>query len=98
MFSESEGANNTSEPSANSRPLFAEGQVIDPSKAEIKWDRSKPRNGQWDMGHKPGQKYSDMHDSYMNDLISLDEFLEWYRDAAHYRPELPSTNRSHWYE
>ena len=37
-------------------------------------------------------------EKYINDKISLEEFLEWYRNPAHYRPELPSTNRSHKYE
>ncbi len=60
----------------NSRPKYAKGQVdevfenaqksnngkvIDPSGKEITWDKSKIRNGQWDMGHIPGEKYSDMH-------------------------------------
>ncbi|MED0988749.1 GH-E family nuclease [Bacillus nitratireducens] len=26
------------------------------------------------------------------------EFLKWYRKPENYRPELPSTNRSHKYE
>ncbi|SHI25131.1 HNH/ENDO VII superfamily nuclease with conserved GHE residues, partial [Sporobacter termitidis DSM 10068] len=72
--------------------------VTDPSGATIVWDRTKPRNGQWDMGHIPGQKYSDTHASYMNGELSLDEFLKWYRNPQNYRPELPGTNRSHLYE
>ena len=32
------------------------GTAIDPTGSVIIWDRTKPRNGQWDMGHKPGQK------------------------------------------
>lgn len=31
-------------------------------------------NGQWDMGHIPGQEYSNIHAQYMNGEISLDEF------------------------
>jgi hypothetical protein len=34
----------------------------------------------------------------MDDLMSLKDFLEWYRNPENYRPELPSTNRSHKYE
>ena len=74
------------------------GKVYDPSGVEITWDKTKSRNGQWDMGHIPGEKYSEMHQLYMDDVISKDEFLEWYRNPKNYRPELPSTNRSHKYE
>jgi hypothetical protein len=82
----------------NSNSDQVTGQVMDPSGSIITWDRSKPRTGQWDMGHLPGQKYSDIHKRYMEGEISLDEFLKWYRDPRHYRPELPSTNRSHSFE
>ncbi|WP_227985542.1 GH-E family nuclease [Streptococcus ruminantium] len=34
----------------------------------------------------------------MDGHISKKEFLEWYRNHKNYRPELPSTNRSHKYE
>ncbi len=30
--------------------------------------------------------------------LSRREFLDWYRNPANYRPELPKTNRSHKYE
>ena len=74
------------------------GTVRDPSGADIYWDRTVPRNGQWDMGHIPGQKYSDIHERYMRGDLSKQEFLEWYKNPSNYRPELPSTNRSHWFE
>lgn len=74
------------------------GKVYDPSGVEITWDKTKPRNGQWDMGHVPGEKYSEMHQLYMDDVISKDDFLNWYRTPQNYRPELPGTNRSHKYE
>lgn len=74
------------------------GKVYDPTGVEIKWDKSKPRNGQWDMGHIPGQEYSKIHKKYLDGKMSKKEFLEWYRDPKNYRPELPSTNRSHKYE
>ncbi|MBQ3640342.1 HNH/ENDO VII family nuclease, partial [bacterium] len=76
----------------------AEGKVIDPTKVEITWDRSLPRNGQWDMGHIPGEEYSRRHQQYMDGYMTDDEFLAWYRNPANYRPELPSTNRSHKFE
>ncbi|WP_205027779.1 HNH/ENDO VII family nuclease [Anaerosacchariphilus polymeriproducens] len=108
-----ESGTNTPKPYANSRPSYGKGQVdqvwenakdpvtgkvYDPTGKEITWDKSKPRKGQWDMGHIPGEKYSDMHKLYMDGIISKEEFLKWYRDPANYRPELPSTNRSHLYE
>jgi len=74
------------------------GKVIDPSGEEIFWDRSKPRKGQWDMGHIPGQKYSEKHKEYIEGRMTKAEFLAWYHDPANYRPELPKTNRSHKYE
>ena len=100
-------------PYANSRPSYGKnqveqvwdnakdpetGKVYDPSGVEITWDRTRSRNGQWDMGHVPGQKYSDIHDLYMDGVISKEEFLKWYREPLNYRPELPATNRSHMYE
>lgn len=72
--------------------------MLDPSGVEITWDRSKPRKGQWDMGHRPEHKYSEVHKKYMAGEMSKEDFLAWYRDPTHYRPELPSTNRSHKYE
>lgn len=100
-------------PYAKSRPSYAKGQiekvwekakdsltgkVYDPTGKEIIWDRTKPRKGQWDMGHIPGEKYAEVHELYMNDVITKEEFLEWYRNPDNYRPELPSTNRGHKYE
>ncbi|TFJ46866.1 hypothetical protein CKN80_03775 [Carnobacterium divergens] len=100
-------------PYMNSRPSYGKNQVndvwnaakdpltnnvYDPTGEVIPWDLSKPRNGQWDMGHIPGQKYSDIHELYVRDIINKQEFLEWYRNPNNYRPELPSTNRGHQYE
>lgn len=65
---------------------------------ELYWDKTKPRNGQWDMGHKRGAKYSDLHKDYMDGKISKEEFLRQYRDPNNYRPELPSNNRSQRFE
>jgi RHS repeat-associated protein len=75
-----------------------DGKVYDSSGAEVTWDKTKPRNGQWDMGHIPGEKYSTVHKAYMDGKMSKEDFLKWYQDSANYRPELPSTNRSHLYE
>ena len=110
----SEGAGESAtKPYAKSRPSYGKTQVDDvwnnykdpttgkapdPAGGSISWDKTKPRQGQWDMGHIPGEKYSDMHGRYIRGEISQKEFLEWYRNPANYRPELPSTNRSHKYE
>ena len=103
----------TKKPYANSRPSYTKnqveevwemakdpvtGKVYDPTGVEITWDRTKPRNGQWDMGHIPEEKYSEIHKLYMDDVISKDEFLDWYHNPKNYRPELPSTNRGHKFE
>ena len=96
----------------NSRPSYAAGQVeqvwenaigtdgkvIDPTGQEIPWDQSQPRNGQWDAGHIPEEKYSVVHEDYMSGKITKEQFLEWYRDPTNYRPELLSTNRGHQFE
>ena len=106
------GGRDVKKPYATSRPSYGKGQVEqvweinkdstgkvwDPSGAELIWDPTRPRDGQWDMGHLPEHKYSVWHQKYIDDELSLEEFLEWYRNPAHYRPELPSTNRSHKYE
>ncbi len=106
-------ATSQQKPYTNSRPSYARGQVeqvwenakdpitgkvYDPTGKEIPWDTTRPRKGQWDMGHIPGQKYSDVHEQYMDGIITKEEFLEWYKNPDNYRPELPSTNRSHFYE
>ncbi len=98
---------------SKNRPKYAEGQVDevwenakgpdgkvrDPNTGEIlEWDPSKPRVGQWDMGHKPGNEYHRLHDDYMNGRISKDEFLAKYRDPNNYRPESVSANRSRKFE
>lgn len=108
-----QGAGEVKKPYSSRRPKYGSSQVNDvwnahanpitntvqdPSGATIVWDRTKPRNGQWDMGHIPGQKYFDIHTRYMKGEISLDEFLNWYRNPQNYRPELPKTNRSRLYE
>ena len=77
----------------------ADGRVFDPNTGEeLFWDPTEPRSGQWDMGHIQGKKYSDLHDDYIKGNITKQEFLDKYRDPSNYRPESPSSNRSHKYE
>jgi NAD+--asparagine ADP-ribosyltransferase len=75
------------------------GRVYDPNTdEELFWDKSKPRSGQWDMGHTPEAKYSDLHGKYTNGEIDYSTFMKEYRNPSNYRPESPSANRSYRYE
>ncbi|MCF6347897.1 MAG: GH-E family nuclease [Flavobacteriaceae bacterium] len=77
----------------------ADGNIYDPNTGElIPWDKTKPRNGQWDMGHNRGKEYRKYHKDYMDGKITKEEFLEIHRNPSHYQPELPGPNRSHKYE
>ena len=67
----------------------------------ISWDKSKPRQGQWDMGHIEGHEYRNLYDQYINMKLApgdFDEnerrFLEEYRKASNYQPEDCHGNRS----
>ncbi|WP_221934129.1 GH-E family nuclease, partial [Klebsiella pneumoniae] len=71
----------TAKPYTNSRPSFRknvveevwenakgeDGLVRDPNTKDIiNWNPGESRKGVWDMGHIPEEKYSDMHEAYMN--------------------------------
>ena len=64
----------------------------------VSWNKDIPRNGQWDMGHivedinKPNI-YAREYDKYLREEITEDAFLEWYRNAKNYEPQLPRYNR-----
>lgn len=45
------------------------------------------------MGHLQDQKYSDAYDRFLRGKMSEQEFLEWYRTAENYEPQLPRYNR-----
>lgn len=49
----------------------------------------------WDMGHKPGYEFTKHQESAKERQISRKEFLDEHNNPDHYRPELPSSNRSH---
>ena len=72
------------------------GKVYDPSGVEIVWSPGQPRN--WEMGHISDEEYQKVHEMYMNDEITEQEFENWYNDPHNYRTELPNTNRNHKYE
>ena len=64
----------------------------------ITWNKDIPRNGQWDMGHivediKKPNIYAREYDKYLSGEITEDTFLEWYRNAKNYEPQLPRYNR-----
>ncbi|QQM67262.1 GH-E family nuclease [Actinomyces weissii] len=70
--------------------------VRDPlTKKRIDWNPGEPRKGVWDMGHIPRQQYRDIWRKYINGEMTPQEFRDWYNTPEHYRPELPSSNRSH---
>jgi hypothetical protein len=76
-----------------------DGKVIDPNTGEeLTWDKSKPRNGQWDMGHKPNKEYRKLHKDYIDGKISKEKFLLEYQDPNNYQPESVKSNRSRKYE
>ncbi|WP_020614494.1 HNH/ENDO VII family nuclease [Sediminispirochaeta bajacaliforniensis] len=49
----------------------------------------------WDMGHRPGYEFRKLQRSAAERGLSRAEFLDEYNTVEHYRPELPSSNRSH---
>ena len=81
---------------------------------EAVWDQAKkegggivrdPLTGQeihfedaWDMGHKPGFEFRKHQNSARRRGISRKQFLDEYNNPNHLRPELPSSNRSHYLE
>ena len=77
----------------------ANGVVRDPNTGEVlTWDKSRKRDGQWDMGHRRDHKYSDLAEDYREGLISRKEYLDRYNDPNTYYPEKPANNRGHKYE
>jgi hypothetical protein len=76
-----------------------DGKVYDPfTGEELQWDTTKPRTGQWDMGHKPGHEYNKLWNDYIDGVIDKETFLERYRDPDNYFPQSINSNRSHRYE
>jgi ribosomal protein L14E/L6E/L27E len=74
----------------------SDGKVYDPNTGEeLTWDKAiKPR--QWDMGHKPGHEYRNLHKDYMDGTITKEEFLKEYKKSDNYQSK--SANRSGKYE
>lgn len=68
----------------------AEGVVRDPVTKTV-MNKSEP----WDMGHKPGYEHWKHVRSAEERGLTRKEFLDEFNQTSHYRPELPSSNRSH---
>lgn len=49
----------------------------------------------WDMGHKPGYEFRKHQLSAAQRTIGRKQFVDEHNVPGHYRPELPSSNRSH---
>jgi len=73
----------------------ADGVLHDWRGKPVDWQPGQPRAGIWDMGHKPGHKYSDVWRSYVNGEMTPKEFLDWYNEPMNYRVEFSSRNRAH---
>lgn len=67
-----------------------DGLVRDPKTNQV-MNKDDP----WDMGHKPGYEFRKHAASAEQRGISRKQFLDEHNTPSHYRPELPSSNRSH---
>jgi hypothetical protein len=77
----------------------ANGKVFDPNTGEeLRWDPSRSRDGQWDMGHVKGKSYDQLRKDFIEGRISRQQFLDEYNNPANYRPEARSPNRSRRYD
>lgn len=74
----------------NAKKESPDGIVRDPT-------TNKPlnKNEPWDMGHKPGLEHRKHMRSAEKRDLTRKEFLDEFNNPSHYRPELPSSNRSH---
>ena len=74
----------------------ATGLVRDPLSGTV-----MNKSDAWDMGHRSGMEYWKERDNAINnwlynrDYTTRKEFLDKMNDPNRYRPELPSSNRSH---
>jgi RHS repeat-associated protein len=74
------------------RSKARDGKVYDPSGREI-------RPGEpWELGHKPGEKFSDAQRRAYDQGWDAEMWKQYQRDADLYRPERPSSNAGHRYE
>lgn len=66
------------------------GRVRDPVTGQF-----MSRKKAWDMGHRPGKEHRKHAADAERRGIPRDEYLNEHNDPNRYRPELPSSNRSH---
>jgi hypothetical protein len=72
------------------------GRVTDPLTG-----KTMQKDEPWDMGHKPKMEYWKERDNSINEWLYNDnrtsrkKFLDRMNNPSRYRPELPSSNRSH---
>ncbi|MCP3940005.1 MAG: hypothetical protein GY710_00790 [Desulfobacteraceae bacterium] len=66
------------------------GRVRDPKTGQF-----MSKNKSWDMGHKPGYEFRKHQNNAEERGINRRQFLDEHNKSSHYRPELPSSNRSH---
>ena len=72
-----------------------DGIVRDPAtNTPIEWEIGQPRNKVWDMGHLSKQQYRTVHQQYIEQDMTPEEFRNWFQDSKNYRPELYSSNRA----
>ena len=71
----------------------AHGRVRDPLTG-----RFMSFNKPWDMGHREGLEFRKFQTLARKHSMKRTEFLDHYNNPRIYRPELPSSNRSHWLE
>jgi predicted ribonuclease toxin of YeeF-YezG toxin-antitoxin module len=72
--------------------------AIEPSTGRVRDDltgRFMSPDKPWDMGHQPGYEFRKHAADAEARGISRQQFLDEHNDPTHYRPELPSSNRSH---
>ena len=71
------------------------GKVFDTPGNEIEWTPGQPREGVWDLAHKPGYEYRHLYKAFVEGRITESQFLDYYNNPDFYYPENPSYNRSH---
>ena len=72
-----------------------QGRVFDPHTGEeLFWDKTRSREGQWDMGHKRGRSYDDLKKAYIDGEVTHKEFLNEYNNDLNYHPQAAPSNRS----
>ena len=67
-----------------------DGLVRDPLTGKV-MSNSEP----WDMGHLPGHEFRRLQADAQTAGLTRKQFLDIHNDPRIYRPELPSSNRSH---